>query len=61
VSCELHFGLLLSDMSSNKRAFACTFLTSMPDVPSKTCIAIRNDYGGACESDSVPGQRHGHL
>jgi hypothetical protein len=33
VPSELDFGLL------------CTFLTSMPDVPSKTCVAVRCDHG----------------
>lgn len=61
VSCELNFGLLLSDMSSSNLAFVCTFLTSMPDVPSKTCVAIRNVCAGGYCGSGIPGRRRGHL
>ena len=33
----------------------------MPDVPSKTCVVIRNVYGRVCYSIEVPGRRRGHL
>lgn len=61
VSCELDFGLRLSDISSVNRAFACTFLTSMPDVPSKTCVAISNVYGSEFCRSGIPGRLLGHL
>lgn len=50
VSCEFDFGLCLSDMAYGNRPRRRTFLTSMPDVPSKTCVAIREMYRGGCWS-----------